>query len=102
MISQKYKRKTGCIYNFIGAWKKTPNLTRVQLEQSWLTTGDFLIVETCKDYRAECDIYSFTEDGKLEDGNDHNIQGCQYAWLPFKKKIGNWKVISQIIKDIDD
>ena len=99
--AQKYKRKTGCIYNFVGAWKKTPNLTRVQLEQSWLSTGDFLIVETCTGYRIECDTYSFTEDGKLEDGNDHHIQGCQYAWLPFKKKIGNWEVISQLIKDSD-
>lgn len=99
--AQKYKRKTGCIYNFIGAWKKTPNLTRVQLEQSWLSTGDFLIVETCTGYRIECDTYSFTEDGKLEDGNDHHIQGCQYAWLPFKKKIGNWEMISQLIKDSD-
>lgn len=96
----KYKRKTGCIYNFVGAWKKTTNLTRVQLEQSWLKTNDFFIVETCKDYLQECDAYSFTEDGQLEDGNDHNIQGCQYAWLPFKKMIGNWEVISQLIKDV--
>lgn len=100
--AQKYKRKTGCIYNFIGAWKKTPNLTRVQLEQSWLGTGDFLVVETCKEYRDECDTYSFTEDGKLEDGHDHNIQGCQYAWLPYKKKIGNWNMISQLVKDSED
>lgn len=95
----KFKRSTGCIYNFIGAWKKTPNLTRIQLEQSWFNTNDFLIVETCKDYISECNTYSFTEDGQLEDANDHNIQGCQYAWLPFKKMIGNWNIISQLIKD---
>ncbi len=97
--AQKYKRKVGCIYNFVGAWKKTTNLTRVQLQQSWLKTMDFLIVDTCKEYLTECDTYSFTEDGKLEDGNDHNIQGCQYAWLPYKKIIGDWKLISQLIKD---
>ena len=34
-----------------------------------------------------------------EDGNDHSINGCQYAFLPYKKRIGNWKVISKIIKD---
>ena len=99
--AQKFKRNTGCIYNFIGSWKKTPNLTRVQLTQSWINTNDFLIVNTCTGYLGECDVYSFTEDGKLEDGNDHHIQGCQYAWLPYKKIIGNWELISKFIKDDD-
>lgn len=97
--AKKYKRTVGCIYNFIGAWKKTPNLTRIQLQQSWLKTDDFLIVEeTNKEYLEETDRYSFTEDGKLEDGNDHYIQGCQYAWLPYKEKIGNWNIIKELIK----
>lgn len=100
--ANKYKRKTGCIYVFVGAWKKTKNLTRVQLKQSWLNTNDFLIVETCKDYIEECNTYSYTEDGQLEDGHDHSIQGCQYAWLPFKKMIGNWEIIKVMIKDADN
>lgn len=100
--AEKYKRETGCIYKFVGAWKKTKNLTRVQLQQSWFKTNDFLIVETCKVYIDECNTYSFTEDGKLEDRNDHSIQGCQYAWLPFKKMIGNWEVIKTLIQDADD
>lgn len=100
--ANKYKRKTGCIYVFAGAWKKTKNLTRVQLKQSWLNTNDFLIVETCKDYIEECNTYSYTEDGQLEDGHDHSIQGCQYAWLPFKKMIGNWEIIKAMIKDADN
>ena len=100
--ANKYKRKTGCIYVFVGAWKKTKNLTRVQLKQSWLNTNDFLIVETCKDYIEECNTYSYTEDGQLEDGHDHSIQGCQYAWLPFKKMIGNWEIIKAMIKDADN
>lgn len=100
--ANKYKRQYGCIYNFVGAWKKTPNLTRIQLKQSWLKTNDFLIVETCKGYLGECDIYSFNEDGTLEDGNDHYIQGGQYAWLPFKNLIGNWDLIKQFIRDAED
>ena len=100
--ANKYKRKTGCIYIFTGAWKKTKNLTRVQLEQSWLKSNDFLIVETCKSYIDECNAYSYTEDGQLEDGHDHSIQGCQYAWLPFKKMIGNWDLIQIMIKDADE
>ena len=99
--ANKYKRETGCIYKFVGAWKKTTNLTRVQIQQSWYNTNDFLIVDTCKVYIDESNTYSFTEDGELEDGNDHSIQGCQYAWLPFKKMIGNWDVIKTLIKDAD-
>ena len=100
--ARKFKRDVGCIYNFVPAWKKTKNVTRVQLEQSWLKTGDFLIVDTCTAYLEECDVYSYTEEGTLEDKNDHSIQGCQYAWLPHKKKIGNWEIIKQLIKDADD
>ena len=100
--AKKYKRETGCIYKFNGAWKKTKNLTRVQLQQSWFNTNDFLVVDTCKDYINECNTYSFDEDGNLEDANDHSIQGCQYAWLPFKKLIGNWENIKDLIKDADD
>lgn len=100
--ARKYKREIGCIYNFIPAWKKTKNITRVQLKQSWLKTGDFLIVDTCVDYLEECDMYSYTEDGDLEDGNDHSIQGCQYAWIPYKKRIGNWDIIKDLIKDAED
>lgn len=99
--AEKYKRETACIYKFVGAWKKTKNLTRVQLQQSWYRTNDFLIVDTCKDYINESNTYSFTEDGELEDCNDHSIQGCQYAWLPFKKLIGNWELIKTLIKDDD-
>lgn len=97
--AQKFKRLSRCIYQFVPAWKKTPNLIRVQLQQSWMNTCDFLIVEECKNYIEECNTYSFTEDGDLEDGNDHSIQGGQYGWLPFKKMIGNWEIIKQFIKD---
>ncbi len=97
--AKKYKRTIGCIYNFVSSWKKTPNLTRIQLQNSWMNTKDFLIIkDECKGYIEECNAYSYTEDGKLEDGNDHFIQGTQYAWLPFKEKIGNWELIKKLIK----
>lgn len=100
--AQKFKRETGCIYSFEGAWKKTKNVTRVQLQQSWMQTEDFYIVEDCVDYINELDTYSYKEDGTLEDANDHSIQGGQYAWLPHKKKIGNWEKLKSLIKDADD
>lgn len=101
MEAKKMKRKTHCVYNFEKAWKKTKIITRVQLQDCWLSTGDFLIVDTCKDYLEECDRYSYDENNQPEDGNDHSINGGQYGWLPFKREIGNWDEIKKLIKDAD-
>ena len=100
--AQKYKRNTACIYDFAGAWKKTKIITRLQLQQSWMQTGDFLVVDTCTDYIDECNTYSYTEDGQPEDAHDHCINSCQYAWLPYKSRIGDMDAIKQIIKDAYD
>lgn len=100
--AQKVKRTTACIYDFVGAWKKTKIITRLQLQQSWMQTGDFLVVDTCTDYIDECNTYSYTEDGQPEDAHDHCINACQYAWLPYKSKIGDIDAIKQIIKDAYD
>ena len=100
--AKKFKRETGCIYDFVGAWKQTKIVTRIQLQQSWMNTGHFLVVETCKGFISECNTYSYDDKGVPEDRNDHNINGCQYAWLPIKKKIGDWKKIMELIKDAYD
>ena len=100
--AQKFKRNNPCIYDFVGAWKKTKIVTRLQLQQSWMQTEDFLVVDTCTDYIEECNTYSYTEDGQPEDGHDHCINACQYAWLPYKAKIGDMDAIKQIIKDAYD
>ena len=98
--AQKYKLKTGCIYDFAGAWKKTKIITRIQLQQSWMQTGDFLVVgEDCSDYVGELNTYSYDENNQPEDGHDHNINATQYAFLPYKKLIGDIKAISEVIKD---
>jgi PBSX family phage terminase large subunit len=89
----KYKRLSGSIYNFIGAFKKTKIIDRIHLQASWLATGDFLIVDSCKNYIAELNIYSWKENKyEPEDGNDHLINSCQYAWLPYKTMIGSAKI----------
>lgn len=97
--AEKFKRETRVIHNFYPAWKKTTNVVRVQLQRSWMKTQDFLIVDECVDYLSELDIYSYTETGELEDGNDHSIQGGQYGWLPYKTKIGNWELLRKLVND---
>ena len=90
---QKYKRLTGCIYNFIPAFKKTKIIDRIHLQSAWLAAGDFLVLARCKNYIAEMNIYSWKEDKyEPEDGNDHCINSCQYAWLPYKSMIGSVKI----------
>lgn len=97
--AEKFKRETRVIHNFYPAWKKTTNIVRVQLQRSWMKTQDFLIVDECVDYLHELDVYSYTETGELEDGNDHSIQGGQYGWLPYKTKIGNWELLRKLVND---
>lgn len=90
---QKYKRLTGCIYNFIPAFKKTKIIDRIHLQSAWMAAGDFLVLEHCKHYIAELNIYSWKENKyEPEDGNDHCINSCQYAWLPYKSMIGSVRI----------
>ena len=65
-----------------------------------MQTGDFLIVgEDCTDYVGELNTYSYDDKNQPEDGHDHNINATQYAFLPYKKLIGDIKSISEVIKD---
>lgn len=85
----KYKRLTGSIYNFIPAFKKTKIIDRIQLQSAWMAAGDFLILNHCKTMIAELNVYSWKEEKyEPEDRNDHCINSCQYAWLPYKMQIG--------------
>lgn len=90
---QKFGRLTGSIYNFIPAFKKTKIIDRIHLQSAWLAAGDFYILEHCKEYADELNIYSWKEDkSEPEDGNDHLINSCQYARLPYRDKIGSVKI----------
>lgn len=89
----KYKRETGCIYNFIPAFKKMKIIDRIHLQCGWMASGDYLVLEHCVHYIGEMNIYSWKEDKyEPEDRNDHCVNSCQYAWLPYKAKIGSVKL----------
>lgn len=89
---QKFGRLSGSIYSFIPAFKRTKIIDRIHLQSAWLAAGDFYILEHCRAYIAEMDIYSWQEDKAApEDGNDHLINSCQYAWLPYRSLIGSVK-----------
>ena len=87
---QKYKRMQGSVYNYLAAWKKTKIIDRINLQAGWMAQGYFLLVEErCRPLIDELNVYSWKEDKyEPEDANDHCINSGQYAWLPFKGRVG--------------
>ncbi|WHH58470.1 terminase [Petroclostridium sp. X23] len=93
---KKYKREHGCAYNFLNAYKKITVIDRIHLQLGWLNVMNgntfYEVVETCINHIMELEVYSWKEDKyEPEDANDHTINACQYAWIPFKVKIGNYE-----------
>lgn len=94
----KYKRKHHeCLYHFNDAYKKIEIVDRIILQIGWMSFDesrnkkpDFYIVDTCKNYIRELDNYSWKEDKdeEPEDANDHMVNSVQYAWIPYRDKIG--------------
>jgi len=95
---KKYKRlHPECLYVFNNAYKKTTIIDRIKFQLSWMNynidkgiKNKYYIVDTCKAYIRELEVYSWKEDKdeEPEDANDHMINSVQYAWLPYKKIIG--------------
>lgn len=86
---QKYKRNTGSIYNYLPAWKKTKIIDRINLQSGWMATGCWYVLDSCQALIEEMNLYSWQEDKfEPEDGNDHCINSLQYAFLPYKDRIG--------------
>ena len=97
----KYKRQhSECLYIFNNAHKKTTIIDRINLQLGWLANGQFYVLEHCKNYIAELEIYSWREDkdNTPEDKNDHMINSVQYAFLPYKAKIGSGSPNRQYLK----
>ncbi|MFL0245515.1 terminase [Candidatus Clostridium stratigraminis] len=95
MELKKYKRVNPCLYNFINAYKKIEIIDRIHLQLGWINTNGkifYYIVDTCINHIGELEAYSWKEDKyEPEDANDHTINSCQYAWIPFRKLIGDYK-----------
>ena len=95
---KKYKRAyPECLYIFNNAYKEIKIIDRIKLQLGWMNFKEekgiqpsFYIVETCTNYVAELERYSWKEDKdeEPEDGNDHMVNSVQYGWIPYKNKIG--------------
>lgn len=91
---RKWKRAhPSCLHVFEPAHKRLPNIDRIELQLGWMGMSDpafRVLAENCQPYVRELNAYSWDEskDSTPEDGNDHSIQSCQYAWLPYRERIG--------------
>lgn len=93
---KKLKRQKPNLYNFINSYKKVVILDRINFLLSWMGSDEaevfYYIVDTCKEHIRELETYSWKEDkDEPEDANDHTINSSQYAWIPFRKMIGDYK-----------
>lgn len=94
----KYKRAhPECLYIFNNAYKKVIIVDRIMLQLGWMAYDEdkhvgpcYQVVDTCVNYIRELDCYSWIEDKdeEPEDANDHMVNSTQYAWIPYKNKIG--------------
>lgn len=83
----KYRRARPCPYIFHPS-HKIPVIDRINLQLGWLHDGNYLVLEHCGGHIHELETYSYGDDGKPEDGHDHTINACQYAWIPYLERIG--------------
>lgn len=92
---KKFKRTNPCVYNFINAYKKVTIIDRIHLALGWINVDNkiyYEVLNTCIEHIRELECYSWKEDKyEPEDSNDHTINSSQYAWIPFRTKIGNYK-----------
>ena len=86
----KYKMNNPCLYSFNNAYKKMQIIDRINLQLGWLHNMYYLVVDSCTNHIQELETYSWQEDkdNTPEDANDHTINSCQYAWIPYANKIG--------------
>lgn len=86
---RKYKRLHGCIYNFVGSYKKITILDRIKLQLGWIQQGCYKVVDACPEHIREMGLYSWDETKDIpEDGHDHTINAQQYGWIPYRNQIG--------------
>lgn len=92
---KKLKRQDPNVYNFINSYKKVEIIDRINFVLGWLGSIDgvfYYVVDTCKEHIRELETYSWKDDkDEPEDANDHTINASQYAWIPYRKLIGNYK-----------
>lgn len=93
---KKYKRTNPNVYTINDSYKKVTIIDRIHLQLGWLNYENgpvyYEVIDTCINHIMEHEVYSWKEDKyEPEDANDHTINASQYAWIPYRKHIYNYK-----------
>ena len=85
----KFQQQNWTSYEMTPSWK-IEILERINLQNQWLNSGYFYVLEHCTGYIGELNAYSWSDKnpGKPEDTNDHIVNACQYAWTAWIQEIG--------------
>ena len=88
---KKHIRKNGSIYTFNNAHKKVTIINRINLQLGWIHKLKYFVLSHCTNHIQELETYSWKEnkDNEPEDANDHTINASQYAFIPYRKIIGD-------------
>ena len=86
---QKYSREHSRVYYPVGSWKKMTIIDRINLQNGWIKSKNYLIVDKCKNKIKEHNSWVWdSKTDKPQDANDHLMNSDQYAWQPYKHLIG--------------
>lgn len=86
---KKWQRLNGGIYQYLPSYKKPGIIDRIELMLGWISSGSYIVCDTCTEHIRELGTYSWIEDKDIpEDAHDHTINAAQYAFLPYTGAIG--------------
>ena len=76
---------------------KIPILTRIYFEDLFFSYGDIIISKRCSNLIREIRNARKSKEGKpREDYDDHALNAWEYAWIPNRKRLKNWRDIKEL------
>lgn len=79
-------------YTYNNAYKQLRILDRINMQLGWLENDKMVVLDHCKEYLKEINLYSWDEKEKEGsrpvDKHDHMINSFQYSWIPYLDQIG--------------
>ena len=86
----KLRREQGWIYMPTDANKikqRVKIIDRIDLYNSWIAKGKYLISANCKNHIQELQSWSYDDKGNPEDKGNHTIDSFAYNWIPYRDQI---------------
>ena len=87
---RKYKRNHGSRFNYLPCNKTKYDVkARNRIVNGWLKNNDLFIEKDCENLISEYNSYSYDDEGRIIDANNHSIDAFNYSWTAlYKTMIG--------------